>query len=75
MLWFACKLLPQYRVLQKIDNSFIIMTLLFFITYSYLVVTWIKHLKQRTKKKKQNKISQIVRDCQQVADVDIKKPG
>ena len=81
MLWFACKLLPQYRVLQKIDNSFIIMTLLFFITYSYLVVTWMKHLKQRTKKTKQNKnknknkISQIVRDCQQVADVDIKKPG
>ena len=52
MLWFACKLLPQYRVLQKIDNSFIIMTLLFFITYSYLVVTWMKHLKQRTKKNK-----------------------
>ena len=53
MLWFACKLLPQYRVLQKIDNSFIIMTLLFFITYLYLVVTWMKHLKQRTKKTKQ----------------------
>ena len=52
MLWFACKLLPQYRVLQKIDNSFIIMTLLFFITYSYLVVIWMKHLKQRTKKNK-----------------------
>ena len=39
-----------------------------------------KHLKQRTKKKQnknenKNKISQIVRDCQQVADVDIKKPG
>ena len=78
MLWFACKFLPQYRVLQKIDNSFIIMILLFFITYSYLVVTWMKHLKQRTKKNKnknKNKISQIVRDCQQVADVDIKKPG
>ena len=53
MLWFACKLLPQYRVLQKIDNSFIIITLLFFITYSYLVVTWMKQLKQRTKKTKQ----------------------
>lgn len=52
MLWFACKLLPQYRVLQKIDNSFIIMTLPFFMTYSYLVVTWMKHLKQRTKKNK-----------------------